>query len=241
MKRFTARAPAPALALALALALLLAACGSSNKSSSPSGSSSATRHLTSAATLCLPEVRELIATKLSVHPSTVSTASSVGSNGNPQCTFTAETARHQRVAITANEYTGPQPYFILARTEEEAAQVFTPTRLSPAPQTIMGLGLEAAWFPATKAVMATDAIRLIDVTFRWPGASQAQQRTRGSPWPAPTRRRPSTANSWPRITRRPRAHDAPRPRRRAPTTPRARTRQPAPTAPPRAHPHGAPR
>lgn len=83
------------------------------------------------------------------------------------------------MAITANEYSGPQPYFILERTEIEASQVFTPTRLSPAPQTVMHLGLEAAWFPATQALMATDAIRLIDITFRWPGGSQAQQRRLG--------------------------------------------------------------
>jgi hypothetical protein len=160
---------------AVGAALLLAACGSS-KSSSHTRS---TGHRASTHTLCLPEVKALLATTLSVDPGTITTATGVGTNGNPQCTFTAHTARHTRVAITANEYSGPQPYFILERTEIEASQVFTPSRLSPAPQTIMHLGLEAAWFPATQALMATDAIRLIDITFRWPGASQAQKRRLG--------------------------------------------------------------
>ena len=91
-----------------------------------------------------------MATALSVHASTISTAPSVGTNGNPQCTFAARAGRYKRVAITANDYTGSQPYLILDRTEEEAAQVFTPRRMSPAPQAVTGLGLEAAWFPATR-------------------------------------------------------------------------------------------
>lgn len=81
--------------------------------------------------------------------------------------------------ITANDYSGPQPYFILERTEIEQSQVFTPNRQHPAPQTIMGLGLEAAWFPASQQLMATDAVRLIDVTVDWPGARQAQERKLG--------------------------------------------------------------
>lgn len=163
---------------AVGAALLLAACGSSHKPSSSSNSKAAGGRAATH-TLCLPAVKALIATALSVDPATIATASGVGTNGNPQCTFTTHTARHKRVAITANEYTGPQPYFILERTEIESSQVFTPDRQHPAPQTVMGLGLEAAWFPATQALMATDALRLIDISFKWPGASQAQQRKLG--------------------------------------------------------------
>jgi hypothetical protein len=97
---------------AVGAALLLAASGSSNSSSH---ASSAARHRASPDTLCLPEVRALIATTLSVDPATITTATGVGSNGSPQCTFAVHTARHKGVAVTPNEYTGPQPYFILAR------------------------------------------------------------------------------------------------------------------------------
>ena len=184
---------------AVGAALLLAACGSSKSSSHTS--SAAQHQTTTHTTLCLPEVKTLMATTLSVEPATITTAVGVGTNGNPQCTFTAHTVRHKRVAITANEYTGPQPYFILERTEIEASQVFTPTRLSPAPQTIMHLGLEAAWFPATQALMATDALRLIEISFKWPGASQAQQRTLGialaRPYLKATKRGEKLAKGYP--------------------------------------------
>ena len=163
---------------AVGAALLLAACGSSNPRSS-SRSRSAASQPASTHTLCLPEVKALMATALSVDPATITTATGAGTNGNPQCTFTAHTAHHKRVTITANDYTGPQPYFILERTEIEQSQVFTPSREHAAPQAITGLGVEAAWFPAMQALMATDAVRLIDITFDWPGSRQAQQRRLG--------------------------------------------------------------
>jgi hypothetical protein len=156
-----------------ALALLAAGCGSSKGSSAHSTTAS---HRTSTPTTCLPGAKAVMARAFSISPATITTATSVGTNGNPQCTFVALTVRHRRVAATANLYTGPQPYFILERTEIEASQQFTPTRLSPPPQTITGLGLEAAWFPSTKQLMATDAIKLIDISFKWPNATQAEQR-----------------------------------------------------------------
>ena len=79
---------------AVGAALLLAACGSSNPRSS-SRSRSAASQPASTHTLCLPEVKALMATALSVDPTTITTATGVGTNGNPQCTFTAHTAHHQ--------------------------------------------------------------------------------------------------------------------------------------------------
>jgi hypothetical protein len=73
-----------------------------------------------------------------------------------------------------NVDTGPQPYFVLERTIVEASQIF-PSRLSPAPLAVPGLGLEAAWFPAETHLMATDGTRLVTVTVDWPRASQTRE------------------------------------------------------------------
>jgi hypothetical protein len=79
--------------------------------------------------------------------------------------------------LTANVDTAPSPYFRLERTAVEAGQMFTPTGVLPAPQTVGGLGLEAYWFPDRTQLMSTDGVRLVTVTVRWPRAHQARQRT----------------------------------------------------------------
>jgi hypothetical protein len=111
-----------------------------------------------------------------VPPDSIVATPSTGNNAMPQCSFRARAANTGRVAATANLYTGPQPYFILERTAVEAAQVFGAKRLVPAPQAIMGLGLEADWFPAETQLMATDGIRLITVSVSWRHTGQARQR-----------------------------------------------------------------
>jgi hypothetical protein len=114
---------------------------------------------------------------LAIAPTSISASPSVGNNGMPQCTFSADVAARGRIQTVANVDTGPQPYFRLERTEVEASQVFTPTRLTPAPESISGLGLEADWFPAYPQLMATDGSRLITVSVDWRSASQGRERT----------------------------------------------------------------
>jgi hypothetical protein len=93
----------------------------------------------------------------------------------PQCSFTARLADGKAVTVVANLDNAPSPYFRLERTAVEAAQVFTPTPMSPPPDAIAGLGLEADWFPAEKQLMTTDGLRLITVSFSWPGATKKQE------------------------------------------------------------------
>jgi hypothetical protein len=133
------------------------------------------------APVCSSAAREAIAGFLGVPEGSISLAASTGNNGNPQCSFRARSAHGERVEAIANLYTGPQPYFILERTAVEASQSFTPKRLSPPPQAIPGLGLEADWFPAERQLLATDGIRLVTVSVSWQRATQARERALAKP------------------------------------------------------------
>jgi hypothetical protein len=101
----------------------------------------------------------------------ITTAEQTGTTGNPECAYTTETGRHE-VKLLADDYTGSQPYFILDRTAEEAAQVFVPTRTVTPPVAINHIGLEAFWFPAREQLMATDGLKLITTTVTWKGVTQ---------------------------------------------------------------------
>jgi hypothetical protein len=113
---------------------------------------------------------------LNVAPQSIALAPSTGSNTMPQCSFTVHLAGGRRVQLLANDYDGPQPYFVLERTAVEAAQVFTPSRMVAAPVAVTGLGIEADWFPATTQLMATDGIKLITASVDWRGTTQGRRR-----------------------------------------------------------------
>ena len=78
--------------------------------------------------------------------------------------------------MIANVDNGPQPYFRLERTIVEAGQQFGAVRTAAPPQSVTGLGLDAAWFPDEMKLMTTDGVRLITVTINWPGTSGARRR-----------------------------------------------------------------
>ncbi len=169
------RRPGPAIAGACLAALAVAACGGSGHATTHAAST----HTSSSASItpCQSEARAAIAHFLAITPGSIAASPSMGTNGMPQCTFSAEVAPRVRMQTVANVDNGPQPYFRLERTEVEASQVFTPTRLTPAPESISALGLEADWFPAYPQLMATDGIRLITVSVDWRTASQNRERT----------------------------------------------------------------
>jgi hypothetical protein len=112
---------------------------------------------------------------LHVAPASVTIVTGTGNDGNPQCTYSTSISHDKRVSLNADVYTGSQPYFVLERTIEEAAQPFTPTRLSPAPQAVSGLGLVASWFPSRDQLMSTDGVKLLNVTVSWPGARPSRE------------------------------------------------------------------
>jgi len=168
---------------ALAMAALICGCGhgapakGADRGSRPAGA-------------CAAAALSAMARTLAVGASSVATASSTGSNVMPQCAFSARPRHGKRVEVTVNVDNGPQPYFVLERTIVEASQIFSGQRLSPAPQAVPGLGLEAAWFPAETHLMATDGSRLITTTIDWPGAPQQRQITIARAMTAPYLRTP---------------------------------------------------
>jgi len=149
--------------------VLLGACGRS----APTGQAAASRGST-LPRVCARGALDAIAQALAVRASKIAVAASTGNNAMPQCSFTTSLTHNTRVAVTVNVDTGPQPYFVLERTIVEASQIF-PSRLSPAPVAVTGLGLEASWFPAETHLMATDGVRLITVSVDWPGAGQNRE------------------------------------------------------------------
>jgi hypothetical protein len=139
----------------LTAGLLLAGCGSSGR----------TRPA-----VCRLKAQQAVARDLGIGAGAIAYARSVGSNGMPQCAFTARAAGH-RVLVMVNVDNGPQAYFRLLRTVDEATQVFgpPPPGFKP-PQGLSGLGPFASWFPTRNQLMATNDADLMTVTVTWPGA-----------------------------------------------------------------------
>jgi hypothetical protein len=141
----------------LVAALLLSACGSST----------AARPV-----VCKLKAQQRIARDLSISTSTISYVKSVGTNGMPQCEFTARTAGH-KVRVMVNVDDGPQAYFRLLRTVDEASQLFGPPPPGfHAPEGLSGLGPFASWFVNNHQLMATNKVDLLTVAVTWPGADR---------------------------------------------------------------------
>jgi hypothetical protein len=138
------------LILTCVLPVALWGCGGATKSSS----------------ICKTGAQQFVAHTLGLTTNRVTTVASKGNNLMPQCSFRARSAEGRRLDVTVNVDTSPQPYMVLARTIEERSQGFTPTSVLAAPVAVMGLGLEASWFPDESALMSTDGVRLVTVTLR---------------------------------------------------------------------------
>lgn len=145
----------------------VAACGGSGGGNGPVR--------ISARAPCQVKVIEAVARFLAVSPAKVGDAPSKGSNGMPQCSMTARPAGGHTVKVIANVELTPSAYFIVERTIVEASQIFSSQRLSPAPVSIPGLGLEASWFPAEQWLIATDGHRVLTTSVDWTGARQSRK------------------------------------------------------------------
>jgi hypothetical protein len=153
---------------ALLGAVLLSACsGSLHPAATTTQNSTAA---SKAALVCPQQARADIARDLGA--SGVSTGRSVGTNGMPQCKFTARLHGHA-VSVLVNVDNGPQVQFRLDRTVEEATQLFGPVPPGwHAPQGLFGLGPYAAWFISEDTLMASNGPDLLSVTVTWPHASK---------------------------------------------------------------------
>jgi hypothetical protein len=140
-----------------------------------------------------------MASFLGIQATEIATAQSTGTTGNPECSYSAGTG-HDQIKLLADDYTGGQPYFILERTAEEAAQVFTPTRMV-APPVSINMGLGAFWFPAREQFMATDGLKMITTTVRWNGVTQkhrlALAKALTKPYIKVTKQGRAAANGYP--------------------------------------------
>lgn len=145
----------------IGLAQLIAGCGGSSFVARPA--------------VCKLKAQQAIARDLGIAPGAVAYARSVGGNGMPQCAFRAR-ATGRTVVVTVNVDNGPQPYFRLLRTVNEAAQIFgvPPPGFQP-PQGLSGLGPFASWFPNNDQLMATNDRLLLTVTVTWPGRGRDAQ------------------------------------------------------------------
>jgi hypothetical protein len=155
---------------ALCCVLCLAACGSSSSSTSKAAHKSPAAESISIP-VCYGASKDAMAGFLGVQATKITTAEKTGTTGNPECTYTTGTGRHE-IKLLADDYKGSQPYFILDRTAEEAAQVFVPTRQVAAPVVSTAIGLLTVWFPAREQLMATDGLKLITTTVTWKGVTQ---------------------------------------------------------------------
>jgi hypothetical protein len=141
----------------LVVALLLSACGGS---------------ISARPVVCKLKAQQGIARDLSISSSSIAYARSIGTNGMPQCQFTARTAGH-KVGVLVNVDNGPQAYFRLLRTVDEASQLFGPPPPGfHAPVGLSGLGPFASWFVNNHQLMATNKVELVTVSVRWPGAGR---------------------------------------------------------------------
>jgi hypothetical protein len=149
--------------------LALAACGAGR-------SAKVNRTQSALQATCLPAARQAIARAISVGSAGIGELRSKGNNGYPQCLFQARLPSGARFHALVNVDTGPSPYFVVDRTIEEDAQVFTPKPLYPPPLSISGVGLEAAWFPQYPYLLTTDGFRMLAVTVVWPHHTQRSER-----------------------------------------------------------------
>jgi hypothetical protein len=145
----------------LAVASVVAGCGGSDSPARPAA--------------CKMKAQQAIARDLSIPPVFVVYAKSVGNNDMPQCAFTARTAG-RTVVVTVNVDSGPQAYFRLLRTVDEASQIFgvPPPGFRP-PQGLSGLGPYASWFPNRDQLMATNDRLLLTVTVAWPSGRHNEE------------------------------------------------------------------
>jgi hypothetical protein len=151
----------PAIAGAV---LLLSGCSGSLRAEPPKTASKA--HA-----VCAPQTQAAI--RRALNAGSVSIRRSVGTNGMPQCAFTAH-VKHGRVSVLVNLDDGPQVPFRIERTVVEATQLFGPPPPGwKAPVGLLGLGAYASWFPNEDELMASNNVDLLTVSVTWPHEPRA--------------------------------------------------------------------
>ncbi len=103
--------------------------------------------------------------------SSVTAVAVVGNNAQPECRLSAGPVR-----AVINVDSSPQPYQRLERTIVEDGQQFGAVREFASPQSVAGVGLDAAWLPDQSKLITADSRRLVSVTVAWPEAAAPRRR-----------------------------------------------------------------
>jgi hypothetical protein len=149
--------------------------------------------------VCTAKAGAAVAGFLKVDPSAIAMHVAVANSGAPQCDFNVRVGGRHDVSLSVAVDTSPQPYAVLERAAIEASQMFTTSRLFPAPVHVDHLGLDADWFPEENHLLTTDAVRLITATVvKWPGAPKGRWRVL-----AVVAARPYLRRSQPKLARGP--------------------------------------
>lgn len=167
-----------AAVIAASLALLLSGCAGSVHHTSTAAdvhsSKAADAHSSKPVSVCTPQGRDAVARFFGAQAVSIATHVGIASSGTDTCYFTVKLSRGAPVHLSVGDERTVEAYFLLERAITELSQVFAPTRLAPAPETVPHLGLDASWFPAEGYVMTTDGNDLITATVNW-SAPQARR------------------------------------------------------------------
>jgi hypothetical protein len=134
------------------------------------------KRATASTNVCTTAGRAAFAGKVGVAPTTVKERRTHARSGASECVFSAG-----HVVASVSVSGAPEAYAVLERQAEEQAQIFGAKRFTPAPQLILGLGVDAYWFPAQQQVMTTEGVNLIQATIvHWPHTRTARRRALGT-------------------------------------------------------------
>ena len=169
---------------------------SSTSSASSASAAGRTAAVRAAPSVCSGRAIAAVDGYLGVAAAAVHTRVTTDNSEQPECFFSVPSRRLRMWVSVSSE---PQAYAVLERAAEEEAQMFTPTRTTPAPQHVAHLGLDAYWFPEEEHVLTTDAVHLITSTIvSWPRAPKSRWRAL-----AARAARPYLGRSQPKLARGP--------------------------------------
>lgn len=122
---------------------------------------------TATTSVCTPKGRAAVTQFFGAGLASLATHVGIASSGSPTCYYEIRLSHGAPVMLSVQVDRTVEAYFLLERAITELQQVFAPTRLEPAPETVPHLGLDASWFPAEHYVMTTDGNTLITATVDW--------------------------------------------------------------------------
>jgi hypothetical protein len=150
-------------AVILVVALAPLAVGGCGGAATPVGHH---RAAAAAGGACTSRALATLAAATAIPASAITNARYVATDGSAGCRFTAGRAAGGPLAVAVEINAAPQAYEHLDRQVVEYSQgvLWFHEGEHAYPLSILGLGLEADWFPAESKLMTTDGVRIVSVT-----------------------------------------------------------------------------